>query len=242
MEKKSTKNFITEDRRKIIEDFLPHIVTTARRFSKRLLDQSILSLEDLVQIGVLGLISALDRFDSEKASLKTYAEYRIKGAMLDALRAQKNISRKNMEKIFEIKDAYNKLENQNGQMPDEYEVAEYLNMSMDEYVDITSSAEASYILSLDKPNGSDDDHDPIIDFVSDENAESIETQIENRDLKDKLAQKIMELSEREQLILSLYYEKELTMKEISLILDISEGRVCQIHNQALIKLRAKLKI
>lgn len=242
MVKNKTKaSKLTQDEKnKIIKDLLPFITITARRLSYRLRYQSHLTIEDLISIGILGLLESIGRYDEEKASFKTYAEYRIKGAMLDALRSNYLMSRNSLKKLYKIKEVYKHLEATKGQTPEDIEVAQILNMSLDEYYEILERSDASVIYSLNIENG-DEKKIQLIESICDKNVELIDEIIEKKMLIEKLAEKIKELNKKEQLVLSLYYDDELTMKEIGEVLNISESRVCQIHNQALIKLRVKLE-
>lgn len=238
---KKKDNFVSnEEKDKIIKELLPFITITARRLSHRIFKKSHLTVDDLISIGILALLESLNRYDKERASFKTFADYRIKGAMLDAIHSQYTVSKDSLKKFYSIKQAYRELEIAKGDSPEEYEIAEKLGLTLDEYYEILEQNDASIIFSLNVESN-DERRTEIINNICDEKEEPIDKSIEKKILCEKLASKIKELSEKEQLVLSLYYVDEFTMKEIAKVLEISEGRVCQILNQALIKLKLKLE-
>lgn len=242
LQKKSFVNTLSEEQKEqIINEFLPFIKYTAYRLSWRLPAQ--LTVDDLISVGLIGLIEVLNKYEEDKGSLKTYAEHRIKGAMLDELRAFDNVSRSFRDKINEIKGVYATLERKLGRHPDEEEVAEALNISLDEYYRILQTANGAITLSIEDFNlkVSGDDDLNILDSIADPKASNPLSILEDKKTKELLAQIIDELPEKEKLLLSLYYWEELTMKEIGRIMNITEGRVCQIHNQAILRLKGKLK-
>lgn len=234
------KTLNEEQKEQIINEFLPFIKYTAYRLSWRLPAQ--LTIDDLISVGLMGLMEVLNKYQEDKGSLRAYAEHRIKGAMLDELRAFDNVSRSFRDKVNEIKGVYAALEKRLGRHPEEDEVAKELNISLDEYYKILQTANGAMTLSIEDFNSrvSDDDMN-ILDSIADPNASNPLNTLEDKNMKEILAQIIEELSEKEKLLLSLYYWEELTMKEIGRIMNITEGRVCQIHNQAILRLKGKLK-
>ncbi len=230
-----------EQKEQIINEFLPFIKYTAYRLSWRLPAQ--LTVEDLISVGLMGLIEVLNKYDEERGKLRTYAEHRIKGAMLDELRCFDNISRSLREKVNELKNTYSMLEKKLGRTPEDQEVATMLDITIDEYYRILQSANGAMTLSLEDFNTrlSDEDDLNILDSIADPKARNPLNALEDSDMKEILARFIDELPEKEKLVLSLYYWEELTMKEIGKVMDLTEGRVCQLHNQALLRLKGKLK-
>jgi RNA polymerase sigma factor for flagellar operon FliA len=230
-----------EQKEQIINEFLPFIKYTAYRLSWRLPAQ--LTVEDLISVGLMGLIEVLNKYDEERGKLRTYAEHRIKGAMLDELRCFDNISRSLREKVNELKNTYSMLEKKLGRTPEDQEVANMLDITIDEYYRILQSANGAMTLSLEDFNTrlSDEDDLNILDSIADPKARNPLNALEDSDMKEILARFIDELPEKEKLVLSLYYWEELTMKEIGKVMDLTEGRVCQLHNQALLRLKGKLK-
>ncbi len=240
------KNYIlTEgEKEKIIEEMLPYIKYTAYRLSWRLPPQ--LTVDDLISAGIIGLLDAMEKFNpSKKATLKTYAEYRIKGAMLDELRAAEWIPKHLQKKINDLKNIYSDLEKKLGRPPSEDEVAEEMGVDVDEIFKLLHSAHKSTTLSIEGisqriDNKNEGDYN-IYEHLEDDNSLNPIKVIEDKEKKKILADKIKALPEREQLILSLYYWDELTFKEIGEILGVSESRVSQLHSQALMRLKVAME-
>ncbi len=232
------------EKERIIKDLLPYIKYTAYRIAWRLPPQ--LTVDDLVSVGIIGLLDAIDRYDpSRQANLKTYAEYRIKGSMLDELRAAEWTPKHLQKKINTIKATYSSLEQKLGRPPSEEEVAEELDIDLDELFKLLNNANASISISLDEiesrvdRNGNGDYN--IHDHIRDDKSDDPLTELEKADSRKHLKKAITRLPEREQMILSLYYWEELTFREIGQILQISESRVSQLHSQALIRIRGHVQ-
>lgn len=230
-----------EKKEEIIKEFLPYIKYTAYRLSWKLPPH--VTIDDIISVGLMGLMDAIERFEPGKVKLKTYAELRIKGAMIDELRATAWIPRSMRKKIDEINNARVKLERRHGRMPDDVEVAKSLKMPLDHYFKILQYATSSNPLRLEdfKNNKYSDSDLNISECIADPKAKSPLNILEEKDNQEQLAELIETLPKKEKLVLSLYYWEELTMQEIGKILNITESRVCQIHSQALIKLKVKLK-
>jgi RNA polymerase sigma factor for flagellar operon FliA len=229
-----------EKREQVIKEFLPYIKYTAYRLSWKLPHH--VTIDDLISVGLMGLMDALDRFEPGKVKLKTYAELRIKGSMIDELRATAWIPRSMRKKIDEINKARMKLEKKYGRMPDDTEVAKSLKMSLDNYFKILKYATSSNPVRLEEfKNKKYTDSDlNITECIADPKAKSPLSILEEKDTQERLAGLIDTLPKKEKLVLALYYYEELTMQEIGKVLNITESRVCQIHSQALIKLRGKI--
>jgi len=229
-----------ETKEKIIKEFLPYIKYTAYRLSWKLPPH--VTVDDLVSVGLMGLMDALERFEPGKVKLKTYAELRIKGSMIDELRATAWIPRSMRKKIDEINNARNKLEKKNGRMPDDTEVAKFLKMPLDEYYRILQYAVSATPIRIEdfKTNKSSDSDLNFSECIADPASKTPLEVLEEKDVQEKLAELIESMPEKEKLVLSLYYYEELTMQEIGKVLNITESRVCQIHSQALVKLKSKL--
>jgi RNA polymerase sigma factor for flagellar operon FliA len=230
-----------EEKEKIIKEFLPFIKYTAYRLSWRLPPQ--LSVEDLVSAGIVGLLDALQRYEEGIAKLSTFAESRIRGAMLDELRSQNWIPKSMKEKINLIKKAYLELESKLGRSPDAEEVAEKLKISLDEYYKILQGANTQVLLRFEdfKERSKDEDLD-LAEYLSAPQAKTPLSILEESNMKESIAKVIDGLPEKEKLVLSLYYWEEMTMKEIGKVLNITEGRVSQLHNQALLRIKLKLNL
>jgi len=234
------KEFSEEEKERIIKDFLSFIKYTAYRLAWRLPPQ--LTVEDLMSVGIVGLLDALNRYREEEGKINTFVEYRIKGAMLDELRAQDWISKSMKKKIATVEKAYLELEGEKGRLPAAEEVAEKLNITLDEYYKILHGAHSGITLRFEefrrKMGG--ESGVGIEESIPDPNAKTPLEIVEDNRKKEFLADLIDKLPGREKTILSLYYWEEMTMKEIGKVLNLTEGRICQLHNQALMRLKAKL--
>ncbi|OGP50530.1 MAG: hypothetical protein A2Y79_06455 [Deltaproteobacteria bacterium RBG_13_43_22] len=229
----------SQEKEKIIRDFLPVVRYTAYRLSWRLPPQ--LSVDDLISVGLNGLFDALERFEQGKVKLKTYAQYRIKGAMLDELRAVEWIPRSRKKKINILKETHKKLEKELKRFPEDEEVAAALEISLDEYYHILEESKGGITLKFEDYETLSDGH-PInlMDNIEDPNEKNPYNLLAEMDQKKEMARLIDELPEKEKMVLSLYYWEELTMKEVGAVLGLTESRVCQLHNQALIRLKNKI--
>jgi RNA polymerase sigma factor for flagellar operon FliA len=229
-----------QEKEKIVKEFLPVVRYTAYRLSWRLPPQ--VSVDDLISVGLHGLFDALDRFEQGKVKLKTYAQYRIKGAMLDELRALEWLPRSKKKKINVLKGVHAKLEKELNRAPEDEEVASALNISLDEYYHTLEDAKGGISLKFeDFEHLSDSSDINLMDNIEDPNGNNPLTILMEMDQKKSMARVIEELPEKEKMVLSLYYWEELTMKEIGAVLGLTESRVCQLHNQALIRLKAKIE-
>ncbi len=193
-----------------------------------------IDIDDLVGYGVLGLIDAIDKFDPTKnVKFETYASLRIRGAILDAIRKLDWIPRTLRKKQKDIDKAYVELEMKLSRPPVDYEVAEALNISLDEYNALLKEVNVSTLVSIDEN---------IYHFesIKDHNVQVPEQYVEENEMKNTLAEVIDELPEREKKVIFLYYYEELTLKEISRVLEVSESRVSQLHTKAVSRLRASM--
>jgi RNA polymerase sigma factor for flagellar operon FliA len=229
-----------QEKEKVINDCLPFIKYTAYRLSHRLPPQ--LTVQDLISVGIMGLLDALRRYTEGRVKLNTFVEYRIKGAMLDELRSQDWVPRSLKTKIGQIKKAHRDLEQDLGRMPSEEEIAEKLSITLDEYYRTTQSASNSVVYSFEdfRDRMSEDGDMDVAECIPDRETKSPLEQLEESSAKEALAQFIAQLPEKEKLLLSLYYWEELTMKEIGRIMHLTEGRVCQLHSQALVRLKSHM--
>jgi RNA polymerase sigma factor FliA len=200
--------------------------------------------EDLASQGLLGLIDAVDRYDpAHGTQFSTYATRRVRGQVLDQLRALDWLSRSARRRTREVQNAITALWGQYQRAPTDEELATHLNLELDKLRQALVEAD-HVIISLDADENADTEeaslHELLADEEHPENADPGEMWGE-RDQHARLVEMIKTLPEREQLILSLYYHEELTMKEIGKVLDLSESRVCQLHARAMLNLRAQLK-
>jgi RNA polymerase sigma factor for flagellar operon FliA len=229
-----------QEKEKIIGDSLPFIKYTAYRLAHRLPPQ--LSVEDLISVGIMGLLDALQRYTEGRLKLNTFTEYRIRGAMLDELRAQDWVPRSLKKKISDIKRAHQQLEQDLGRVPNEEEVAKNLDLSLDEYYKILQSASNAVVFSFEdfKDQTNDESYLDVMECIPDADAKNPLDLLEEHSSREELALLIKRLPEKEKLLLSLYYWEELTMKEIGKVMNLTEGRVCQLHTQAVIRLKSMM--
>ncbi len=236
------KSEVTEEtKEEIIKEFLPYIKYTAYRLSWKLPHH--ITIDDLISVGLMGLMDAVDRFEPGKVKLKTYAELRIKGAMIDELRATAWIPRSMRKKIEEINNARTRLAKKIGRMPEDADVAKSMKVSLDDYFKVLKYATIANPIRLEDFNNNKyaDSNLNITECIADPKAKSPLSILEEKDDQEQLAELIETLPEKEKLVLALYYWEELTMQEIGKVLSITESRVCQIHSQAVGKLKTKLK-
>jgi RNA polymerase sigma factor for flagellar operon FliA len=235
-----TKTFALPPLEKLIEEFLPTINYYANRYA--FLGKPVLSKEDLVSAGVIGLIEAYKRYNpSKKVKFRTYAEIRIKGAILDEIRKFDIIPRSVRDKANELEETIRELYNKKGEMPETEEIAEALGISLDEYYKLLENLKGIQFVDLEnfKQLNPDYDEDALVNLIA--SNEDVERDYILKDLVERLEKALEYLSEKERLVLALYYHEGLTMKEVANVLGYTESRISQIHNQAIMKLRAILK-
>jgi len=229
-----------QEKEKIINDSLPFIKYTAYRLAQRLPPQ--LSVEDLISVGVMGLLDALQRYTEGRVKLSTFTEYRIKGAMLDELRSHDWVPRSLKTKIGQIRKAHQQLERDLGRHPNEEEIAQHLDITLDEYFKTLQSASNAVVFSFEdfKDKKYEESDMDVTECIPDPDMKDPLQLLEESSTRDALALLIDHLPEKEKLLLSLYYWEELTMKEIGKVMNLTEGRVCQLHTQAIIRLKAQM--
>ncbi len=200
----------------------------------------LLDSEDLVSYGMIGLINAIDRFDPQRGvRFEAFASVRIRGAVIDQLRVLNWLPRSAVSRGRQMEIALSGLEQRLGRPAREHEVAHELGIPVERYRHTLTEMNTT-ILSLDAPLGSliqDDEVTSLSELLEDQSSPGPVEQVEQREVIQVLISAIERLPQREQLLLTLYYEEELTMKEISKILGVSESRICQLHIQALMRLR-----
>jgi RNA polymerase sigma factor for flagellar operon FliA len=215
----------------VVEDLLPLVKSIALRIRVKLPD--FIELDDLTQAGLIGLLSACQSYDpNQGANFQTYASIRIRGAILDELRRNDWLPRSVQTQLGEVSRAIAKVEAREGRTAQDHEVAEAMNLSLDEYRQLTTKLSAARLVYLDANTDSADDVP-----VGDREPEAEYSEEEQRAL---LRSGIDMLPEREKLMMSLYYVEELNIREIAAVLEVTEGRVSQLHGQALARLRSKL--
>ncbi len=202
----------------------------------------VLSSEDIISYGTIGLIQAVDRYDpTVGVKFETYAIRRIKGAIIDAIRSLQQLSRDASRRARDLDHAYDDLTQQFGRLPTNREVANHLGMNAEEFGQALLDSSMS-VVSLNNPMGGGDGERPsLLEQIADEDTPGVDAQVERQHLYKALVQAIQNLSERDRLVVNLYYYEELTLKEISEVLGVSTSRVSQLHAAAVFKLRAALR-
>lgn len=234
------KTHSAETREKIIIEYAPLVKVVAGRLSMYLGYN--VEYDDLVGYGVFGLIDAIDKFDPSKAvKFETYASLRIRGAILDQIRKMDWIPRTIRQRQRQIDTAIKSIESASGKTATDEEIARELGISDDEYTEWQSQMMVTNVISLNEftENTNSEDGGAVRDTIPSKEA-GPEDIIENNELKKALADSIELLTEKERKVILLYYYEELTLKEISNILDVSESRVSQLHVKALSKMKTKL--
>ncbi len=228
-----------ELRNRLIEKYLPLVRYTAERLLATL--PSFVELDDLQSMGIFGLIEAIDRFDlSRGVQFKTYCMNRIRGAILDELRSMDWVPRLVRIKANRIEKTTHALRAELGREPTFYELANELGMSFDEYYRMVEGASATLIISLSDEwnDGEDNTGNRKIDLLEDDGDRDPFLETHKRDLKELICRS---LSQKEKLVIVLYYYEDLSMKEIAAVLGLTESRVCQIHSKVIGRLRQSLR-
>jgi RNA polymerase sigma factor for flagellar operon FliA len=227
------------EREQIIVDSLPLIKHVAHRVAMRL--PASIELRDLINAGVLGLLDAVDKFEPERGvKFKTYAEVRIRGAILDSLRDLDWAPRSLRKKSKDIERAYAELGQKLGRPATDEEVCEVLGENIEDFHTLLDQLHGLTIGSLESASAESDEGESILNYYPDDGANDPHLRFETKELTGVLAQAIDTLPERERLVLSLYYFEEFTMKEIGTLLGVNESRVSQLHTKATLRLRTKL--
>jgi len=230
-----------ELRNDLILQYAPQIKYIAHRVAARL--PSHIELEELINAGVLGLIDAIEKFDvSRNIQFKTYAEIRVRGAMLDELRAQDWVPRSVRQKINTLARAYARLEQVYGRPATSEEVAAELGLTVAELTILESKAQGLPLISLnDSFDHDDDDERCLQDSITDPDQTDAADQFDEKWVKEVIEHELDLIPPRERTVVSLYYFDELTMKEIGGVLGVTESRISQIHTKALLRLKGKLE-
>lgn len=228
-----------EERERLILEHLPQVRLIARRIHERLPES--VNMEDLVSTGIVGLISAVDRFDpSQNVKLKTYAEYKIRGAILDSLRGLDWAPRQQRKRSKQIESAIAAVEQQLHRAPTEEEIAAELKLTLAGYHEWLVDIRGVNMGSLEATSQDEDGHD-LLKYISDDEEHWPSRIVERSELLNLLASAIDLIPEVERLVLSLYFHEELTLREIAKIVHLHESRVSQLKSQAILRLRAYIE-
>ncbi|MBN2539065.1 MAG: FliA/WhiG family RNA polymerase sigma factor [Deltaproteobacteria bacterium] len=229
-----------KERDKRVMQHAPLVKNIVERIAMRLPRD--VSSEDLIHVGIIGLIDALEKYDEKRnVRFETYAKFRIRGAILDELRSRDTMPRSARNKGARLEEAFHVLRERLSVPPTSEDVAEYLGISLDEYYRLLDDAKAVSVLSSDDlPPDYCEGHagNDLLEKIDQNNPFLL---LENRELKRVLVDSINSLPGNERMVLSLYYYEELTLKEVGAIMALTESRICQIHSQAIMRLRGRLQ-
>jgi len=198
-------------------------------------------LDDLIQVGMIGLSDALSRFDAgQGVQFETFATQRIRGAMLDELRGNDWMSRGDRRHQRSIETAVHKLEQRFGRAPSEGEIAREMGLSLVDYQELLGKVRGTQLIYLEDMSGDDGDDDFLDRHVADKSLNPM-ARLQDQRMREALVEAIKNLPEREQYVMSMYYEQDMNLKEIASVLGVTESRVCQLHSQSIARLRARLR-
>jgi RNA polymerase sigma factor for flagellar operon FliA len=227
-----------EERERLILEHLPQVRLIARRIHERLPES--VNLDDMTSAGTIGLIAAIDRFDpGHNVKLKTYAEYKIRGAILDSLRSLDWAPRQQRRRSKQVEAAIAALEQRSHRAPTEDEVARQLELSLEEYHEWLMDIRGLNLASLDAPAA--DDSPNLLEYISDDQGSWPSHLLERLEEQRLLAAAIEKMSRTERIVISLYYHEELTLREIAKVVNLHESRVSQLKSQAILHLRSNLE-
>ncbi|VTY27167.1 RNA polymerase sigma factor FliA [Xylophilus ampelinus] len=228
------------DREALIRQYVPLVQRLAHHMIAKLPPN--VELDDLIQVGMIGLVDALSRFEeSHGVQFETFATQRIRGAMLDELREGDWMSRGSRKSQKQIEQAMHRLEHRLGRTPLESEIAAELQMPLPEYQALLGRVRGTQLVYLEDIGASADDEEGFLDrHVADEEADPMSL-LKDQRLRSALVAAIETLPERERYIMGMYYEQDMNLKEIAAVLGVTESRVCQLHSQSIARLRAKMR-
>ncbi len=228
------------DRNALIKQYQPLVRRLAHHMMAKLPPS--VEVDDLIQVGLIGLADALSRFEATQGvQFETFATQRIRGAMLDELRENDWMSRGSRKSQKDIESAIRRLEHRLGHTPKESEIAAELSMSLDDYQSLLYKVRGTQLLYLEDMSRRNEDDDTYLDrHVADSTADPL-NMLRDHNLREALVAAIKLLPEREQYIMSMYYEQDMNLTEIAAVLDVTESRICQLHSQSIARLRAKMR-
>ena len=227
------------DNSSLIKQYSPLVRRLAHHMIAKL--PANIELDDLIQVGLIGLTDALSRFDiGQGVQFETFATQRIRGAMLDELRGGDWMSRGTRRQQRTIESAVHKLEQKLGRAPVESEIAVEMGVSLSEYQDLLGKVRGTQLVYLEDMSGDEGDEDFLDRHVADDSNNPVALLQDHR-MREALVAAIKNLPEREQFVMSMYYEHDMNLKEIAVVLKVTESRVCQLHSQSIARLRVKLR-
>ncbi|MDH4121601.1 MAG: RNA polymerase sigma factor FliA [Deltaproteobacteria bacterium] len=232
--------YLAKSRDEVVVEYAPLVKRIATRLGARLPEG--MSLDDIIQAGMIGLLDAIEKYETgHDAQFRTYAEFRIRGAMLDELRSCDWIPRSVRENAHKISHAHLDLVHSLGRMPTEQEMAQKLGISLGEYHELLMKSRAIPLVNIEDihPQG-EGDHGSFLEVLEDPFAKNPLDELSLREVAERLRVGIDALPEKEKMVLSLYYDEDLNLKEIGQVLGITESRVCQLRTQSVARLRSLL--
>jgi RNA polymerase sigma factor FliA len=239
VKKYQTSAHAAEERERLILEHLPQVRLIARRIHERLPES--VNLDDLISTGTIGLIAAIDRFDpTHNVKLKTYAEYKIRGAILDSLRGLDWAPRQQRKRSKQIESAICAAEQRLHRCPSEDEIAKQLGLELEEYHEWLVDIRGVNLGSLEAATP-DDEGRNLLKYISDDQENWPSRLLERSELQRLLADAIEKMPKTERIVISLYYHEELTLREISKVVNLHESRISQLKSQAILRLRSYLE-
>ncbi len=229
------------DRDNLIRQYQPLVRKLAHHMMAKL--PASVQVDDLIQVGLIGLSEALSRYEvAQGVQFETFATQRIRGAMIDELRENDWMSRGSRKSQKDIEQALRRLEHQLGRSPLESEIARELGMSLVDYQTLLGKVRGTQLVYLEDMTRGGEDDDNFLDRheTDGDNGDPMELLRDQR-LRESLVGAIKTLPEREQYVMSMYYEQDMNLKEIAAVLGVTESRVCQLHSQSIARLRAKMR-
>lgn len=228
------------DRSALIKQYQPLVRKLAHYMMAKL--PASVEVDDLIQVGLIGLADALSRYEATQGvQFETFATQRIRGAMLDELRGNDWMSRGSRKSQKDIETHMRRLEHRLGRSPTESEIAKEMGLTLADYQALLNKVRGTQLVYLEDMSRTHEDDDNFLDrHVADADADPM-NMLRDQRLRESLVAAIKSLPEREQYIMSMYYEQDMNLKEIAAVLDVTESRVCQLHSQSIARLRAKMR-
>ena len=223
----------------LLKQFSPLVRRLAHQMIAKL--PANVEIDDLIQVGMIGLNDALARFDpSQSVQFETFATQRIRGAMLDELRCSDWMSRGDRRHQRLIETAVHRLEQKLGRAPSETEIAAEMGMKLTDYQELLGKVRGTQLVYLEDMSGDDGDEDFLDRHMVDTDANPL-GRLSDRKMREALVAAIENLPQREQYVMSMYYEHDMNLKEIAAVLGVTESRVCQLHSQSIARLRTRMR-
>lgn len=228
----------TRDKDDLVREYLPMVKRIAYHMMTRL--PASVEVDDLIQAGLMGLMDAVDRFDDEQGALfETYATQRVRGAMLDELRDADWVSRNVRRAGRQIENAIHALQQRHKRPPTEQEIATEMGLEINAYYELLNGARGAHLIYYEDLH--DPDGENFLERFADETNSGPFDVLASNHFKGALAEAVSLLPDRERMLMGMYYEQDMNFKEIGAVLGVSESRVCQLHGQAIARLRGKLR-